>query len=119
MGSSINATIMHSAVKWHQLHGTGVKYHRPVDGCMMYTDTDFECHSNLSATFSLTLNKPVLYAHTRRRDTVEPIHLYSRVLLNPHALLNKGQPEIAFDWYLYYTLIHIKAAVLQNILKYN
>jgi len=29
-------------------HGTGVRYCRPVDGYMMYTDIDFEYHSHLS-----------------------------------------------------------------------
>jgi len=47
---------------------TGGKGLRPVDRYMMYTDIDFEYHSQLSTTFNLTLNKPIFLTQARRRD---------------------------------------------------
>jgi len=41
---------------------------RPVDRYVMYTDIDFEYHSQLSTTFNLTVNKPIILTHARRRD---------------------------------------------------
>ena len=42
-------------VAWGK-HGTGVRYHRSVDGYVMYTGIDFEYHSYLSTTFNPVLN---------------------------------------------------------------
>jgi len=48
---------------------TGGKGLRPADRyIMMYTDIDFEYHSQHSTSFNLTVNKPILLKHTRRRD---------------------------------------------------
>jgi len=43
---------------------TGGKGLRPVDRYMMYTDIDFEYHSQLSTT----VNKPIILEHARSRD---------------------------------------------------
>jgi len=63
---------MHWAVTWHMSHekmqGTDGKCLRPMDRYMMYTDIDFEYHSQLSTTFNLTVNKPIILTHARRRD---------------------------------------------------
>jgi len=47
---------------------TGGKGLRPDDGYMIYTDIDFEYNSQLSTTFNLTVNKPIILTHARRRD---------------------------------------------------
>jgi len=48
---------------------TGGKGLRPIDGYLMYTDMDFiEYHSQLSTTFNLTVNKPIILTHARKRD---------------------------------------------------
>jgi len=75
-------------------HATGVEYRRPVDEYMMYTDTDFEYHSHLSTTFNLTLNQYSLHIQVEEISTEGPTHIYSRVLLNLHALHEKGQTEV-------------------------
>jgi len=45
---------------------TGGKGLRPVDRYMMYRNIEFENHS-LFATFNLTVNKPIILTHARRR----------------------------------------------------
>jgi len=47
---------------------TGGKGLRPVDRYVMYTDIDFEYYLQLSTTFNLTVNKPIILAHARKRD---------------------------------------------------
>jgi len=47
---------------------TGGKGLSPVDRYIMYTDINFEYHSQLPTTFSLTVNKPIIHTHARRRD---------------------------------------------------
>jgi len=50
------------------MQSTDGKVLRPMDRYMMYTDIDFEYHSKLSTTFNLTVNKPIILTHARRRD---------------------------------------------------
>jgi len=40
---------------------------RPVDGYIMYTDTDLKYHSLISTTFNSTLNKPVILTHALKK----------------------------------------------------
>jgi len=47
---------------------TGDKGLRPVDRYMMFTDIDFENHSQLLTTFNLTVKKTILLTRARRRD---------------------------------------------------
>ena len=60
-------------------HARGVQYWRPVDGYIKYTDIDFKNHSHMLV---------------EEIGTEVPINLYLTVLLNPHALHGKGQPEV-------------------------
>jgi len=62
----------------------------------MYTHIYYDYHSHILTTFNLTLHKPILKL-VEEISTKGPIHLYSRVLLNPHALNGNGQPEVTFD----------------------
>ena len=39
-----------------------------IDIIMIYTDIDFEYRSQLSTTFNLTVNKPIILTHARRRN---------------------------------------------------
>ena len=41
---------------------------RPVERYMMYTDIDFENNLQFSTTFNLTVIKPIILTHARRRD---------------------------------------------------
>jgi len=41
---------------------------RPVGRNMMYTDIDYEYHSQLSTTFNLKLKNPIIHTHARRRN---------------------------------------------------
>jgi len=53
---------------------------------MMYTDIDFEYHSQLSTTFNLTVNKPIILIHMGGEISIAgPIHIYSSLLLKFHA----------------------------------
>jgi len=72
---------------------------RPVDRYMMYTDIDFEYHSQLSTTFNLTVNKPIILTHAIGEEisTAGPIHIYSRVLLKFHALHGTVQLEFTIE----------------------
>jgi len=62
-------------------HGTGVRYHRPVDGYMMYTNIDFEYHSHLWTTLNWSLNKPIILSMLGEENSTEgPIHIYIYIL---------------------------------------
>jgi len=72
---------------------TGGRGLRPVDGYIMYTDIDFEYNSQLSTTFNLTVDKPKILTHDRRKiSTAGPIHIYSKVLFHGTVQL-----EVTFE----------------------
>jgi len=62
-------------MKWDKLNnGTGVRYHRPVDGYMMYTNIDFQYHS--------TAFKSNQYLYTSLNQLAYDIwHLYCAMLM--------------------------------------
>ena len=52
-------------------------------------------------TFNLTLiNQYFLHIQVYEIKTGGPFQIYSKVLLNPHALQRKGQTEVVFEKYI-------------------
>ena len=83
------------------MQNTGGKGLRPVERYIMYTNIDFEYHLHvqLSTTFNITINKPIILTHAMRRNlsTAGPIHIYSRVLLKFHASHGTVQLEFTIE----------------------